>query len=91
MALDTQPAGNVTVTIEDATGTDLTPDPASLTFTKRNWIAPQTVTVTAGQDHDVFDDEAILTHTVVRRAMASITDWASPTSPSPSPTTTVRR
>ena len=33
VALDTEPAGNVTVTIEDATGTDLTPDPASLTFT----------------------------------------------------------
>ena len=64
MALDTEPAGDVTVTIEDATGTDLTLDPASLTFTKQNWIAPQTVTVTAGQDHDVFDDEAILTHTV---------------------------
>ena len=64
VALDTEPEGNVTVTIEDATGTDLTPDPASLTFTKQNWIAPQTVTVTAGQDHDVLDDEAILTHTV---------------------------
>ena len=64
VALDTEPAGNVTVTIEDATGTDLTPDPASLTFTKQNWIAPQTVTVTAGQDHDAVDDEAILTHTV---------------------------
>ena len=64
VALDTEPEGDVTVTIQGAAATDLTPDPASLTFTKRNWIAPQTVTVTAGQDHDVLDDEAILTHTV---------------------------
>ena len=64
MALESEPAGNVTVTVRGAAGTDLTPDPASLTFTKLNWIAPQTVTVTAGQDHDVLDEEDILTHTV---------------------------
>ena len=64
VALESEPAGNVTVTVRGAAGTDLTPDPASLTFTKLNWIAPQTVTVTAGQDHDVLDEEDILTHTV---------------------------
>ena len=64
VALDTEPAGNVTVTIEDATGTDLTLDKTTLTFTKQNWIVPQTVTVTAEQDHDAVDDEAFLTHTV---------------------------
>ena len=50
VALDTEPAGDVTVTIGGTTGTDLSLDPASLTFTEQNWDQPQTVTVTA--DHD---------------------------------------
>ena len=44
MALDTEPAGDVTVTIGGTTGTDLSLDPASLTFTEQNWDQPQTVT-----------------------------------------------
>ena len=38
MALNTQPAGDVTVTINDPTdNTDVTADPAILTFTTDNW------------------------------------------------------
>ena len=45
--LDTQPSGDVTVTINDPSNTDVTADPATLTFTVQNWQTPQTVTVTA--------------------------------------------
>ena len=34
----------MTVTIGGTTGTDLSLDPASLTFTEQNWDVPQTVT-----------------------------------------------
>ena len=65
VALDTEPAGDVTVTIGGTTGTDLSLDPASLTFTEQNWDVPQTVTVTAEHDGDAVDEaEATLTHTV---------------------------
>ena len=64
VVLDTQPAGDVTVTIEGVAGTDLTLDKITLTFTAQDWNTPQTVTVTAGQDHDAVDDTAALTHAV---------------------------
>ena len=64
VALDTEPTGDVTVTIEGITGTDLILDKASLTFTDQNWDALQRVTVTADQDDDAADEaEVTLTHT----------------------------
>ena len=54
--LDTEPTGTVTVTINDPTdNTDVTTDPATLTFTTLNWNNPQTVTVTAAEEEE--DDE----------------------------------
>ena len=38
--------------------------PTRLTFTTGNWDAPQTVTVTSGEDGDAVDDTVTLTHTV---------------------------
>ena len=65
VVLDTEPAGNVTVTIGGVTGTDLTLDKTTLTFTTGNWETAQTVKVTAGQDADAVDEEAVnITHTV---------------------------
>ena len=64
VVLDTQPAGDVTVTIEGVTGTDLSLDKTTLTFSDQGWNIPQTVTVTAGQDRDAADDTAELMHTV---------------------------
>ena len=65
VVLDTQPAGNVTVTINDPTdNTDVTTDPASLTFTTSNWDTAQTVTVRAAQDNDADDETATVTHEV---------------------------
>ena len=63
--LDTEPAGDVTVTIGGTTGTDLSLDKDTLTFTEQNWDQPQTVTVTAGEDGDAADEAQVtLTHTV---------------------------
>ena len=62
VALDTEPTANVTVTVAGHAGTDVTPNPATLTFTASNWDAAQTVTVTAGDDADTADDTVALTH-----------------------------
>ena len=62
VALDTQPSGDVTVTIRGASG-DVTTSPASLTFTPANYATAQTVTVTAAEDEDAATDAAVtLTH-----------------------------
>ena len=61
--LSSQPTGTVTVAIGGTTGTDLTLDTSSLTFTASTWASAQTVTVTAGEDADATDDTATLTHT----------------------------
>ena len=65
VALDTQPSGDVTVTIVDPTdNTDVKAEPPALTFTTTNWNSAQTVTVSADQDADTDDDTATVTHTV---------------------------
>ena len=61
--LNTQPAGDVTVTAtsastELAVDNDGTPQTRTLTFTTANWNVEQTVSVTVGTD-DEADDEAI--------------------------------
>ena len=74
VALDTQPSDDVTVVINDpADNTDVTAAPASLTFTRSNWSAPQTVTVTTAVDHDTETDTATITHTVSGGDYATIT------------------
>ena len=65
VVLDTQPSGDVTVTIVDpADNTDVTAEPDALTFTTTNWNLAQTVTVSTVQDADTDDDTATVTHTV---------------------------
>ena len=74
VALDTQPSDDVTVVINDPTdNTDVTAAPASLTFTRSNWSAPQTVTVTTVTDHDTDTDTATITHTVSGGDYAAVT------------------
>ena len=63
VVLDSQPTAAVTVTVAGHSGTDLTVDPSSLTFTTTNWSTAQTVTVTASDDADTADDTVVLTHT----------------------------
>ena len=62
VVLDTEPTADVTVTVAGHAGTDVTPNPTTLTFTASNWDTAQTVTVTAGDDADTEDDTVALTH-----------------------------
>ncbi len=62
MALTSEPTGEVTVTITGNPG-DVTLSTASLMFTAGNWDTAQTVTVTAGEDSDMTDEDVALTHT----------------------------
>ena len=65
IVLDSQPTADVVVTINDPSGnTDVTADPASLTFSSSDWGSPQTVTVNAAHDTDAADETATVTHTV---------------------------
>ena len=64
VVLDSEPTGNVTVTVGGASG-DVTVDTDTLTFTNTNWDAPQTVTVSADEDDDAVDDPTVtLNHSV---------------------------
>ena len=62
MVLDSAPTANVVVTVGGHSGTDVTPNPATLTFTNQNWETARTVTVTAGNDADTANDTVSLTH-----------------------------
>ena len=65
VVLNNQPVGDVTVTIGGNTGTDVSLDKTTLTFTDQDWNVEQTVTVTAKHDSDDQDeDDVTLTHTV---------------------------
>ena len=65
VALVTQPSGQVTVTVGGMSGTDLSVDESSLTFSASDWSTAQTVEVTAGEDGDTANGET-LTHTAGR-------------------------
>ena len=72
VVLNTEPTGNVTVTVYAPANTDVTASPATLTFTVDGWDRPQEVTVAVTQDNDAEDDTAALTHTV---ASSTDTDY----------------
>ena len=59
--LSERPLSDVTVDISGESGSDLTLDPTSLTFTTSNWDDTQEVKATAGHDDDVEDDKVTLT------------------------------
>ena len=60
--LATQPSATTTVVISGHSGTGVSVDKATLTFTADSWSTPQAVKVTAGPDHDTADDAVTLTH-----------------------------
>ena len=65
VVLESEPAGEVTVTAAVATGTDVAVSPGSLTFTADNWSKPQEVTVRAAEDADALADaEVTVRHAV---------------------------
>ena len=63
VVLDSKPTHNVTITVNDPSNTDVTADPADLTFTPSNWDTAQSVTVTASQDSGHDDEDGTVTHT----------------------------
>ena len=74
VVLDTRPTAAVTVTIVDPTdNTDVTANPASLTFSTSNWSTAKTVTVRAAEDGDAAEDTATVTHTVAGGDYGSVT------------------
>ena len=82
--LNTQPTGNVTVTVSGATGA-VTVDTASasgyqntLTFTNTNWGTNQTVTVAAGDDGNAVNETPTLTHTASGGGYGSLGAGARP-------------
>ena len=62
VVLNSQPTADIAVTVAGHAGTDVTPNPTSLTFTTVNWGTAQTVTVKAGNDADTTNDSVSLTH-----------------------------
>ncbi len=57
-----RPTASVTVTVSGHTGTDLTPNRTTLSFTADDWNVPQTVTLAAAQDEDAADETVTLSH-----------------------------
>ena len=64
MALTSQPTAAVTIAVTAPSGSDVSVDKTTLTFTSSNWGDEQTVTVAAAQDDDALDDTATITHSV---------------------------
>ena len=60
VVLDAAPDEEVTVTPVAPAGTDVSVEPASLTFGETTWNTPQTVVVSAASDADAVSDAAVL-------------------------------
>ena len=63
VVLTSQPAADVTVTVDDHPPGRATVSPTSLTFTADNWNTPQTVTISSTEDSNYLDRWVILRHT----------------------------
>ncbi len=74
VALSERPLSTVTVDIRGESGSDLTLDLASLTFTTDDWNAPQNAIVTAGHDEDAENDEVTLTLTARGGGYSGVSD-----------------
>ena len=73
VVLTTEPTGPVTVTTMVRDDSDVSTDPASLTFTAENWHVAQTVAVSAARDLDAKAETATVAHTVGGADYASVT------------------
>ena len=63
VVLGTLPTADVTIA-PYSDNTDVTAEPAQLTFTHGDWQTERTVTVSAAQDDDAEDDTATVSHTI---------------------------
>ena len=64
VALNTQPAANVTITPGSSDSGAVSVEPVSLTFTPSNWDTPRTVSVTAVEDDDTNNETVTVSHSV---------------------------
>lgn len=71
--LRAEPSANVTLTPDGLSGTDVTIQPTTLTFTVSNWRDEQTFTLTAAEDDDSVDDPVTITHTTSGGGYGSVT------------------
>ena len=87
VALDSEPAGDVTITaMTSGDSGAVSISPPSLTFTTTNWDTAQTVTVTGVQDADAIDETVTISHSVsgygdlttAAAVMVSVTDDEAP-------------
>ena len=72
VVLNSRPTASVTVTVGGYTGSDVTPNPASLTWAPDVWNLMLTVTVTAEGDMNTVDETVSLTHS----ATSTDTDYS---------------
>ena len=72
VVLNSRPTASVTVTVGGYTGSDVTPNPASLTWAPSVWNISLTVTVTAEGDTNTVDETVTLTHS----ATSTDTDYS---------------
>ncbi len=72
VALATEPAADVTVTVASTNG-EVTTARNTLTFTASNWNVAQSVVVSAAQDADAADDRARLDHRASGGGYGSVT------------------
>ena len=73
VSLAAQPSGTVTIGLTGHTGTQITLDRTSLTFTTTNWNTPQTVTLTAAEDDNDEVDRVDLRFTASGGGYGGIT------------------
>ena len=62
VVLDGQPNVPITITVSPDTGSDVSADPATLTFTTSNWDTQQTVRITAAHDADSQNETVQISH-----------------------------
>ena len=73
VVLDTQPTGDVTITVSHSGDDDLSASATDLTFTTDNWSTAQTVTVSAEQDDDSDAGKAIFAHAAIGSGYDDVT------------------
>ena len=64
VVLTSEPTADVTIESRAPSGSDLTVNPSSLTFTSGNWESPQAVAVSAAHDDGFSNDTGTITHRV---------------------------
>ena len=62
MVLDAQPNAPITITASPPSGSNVSVNPATVTFTTSNWNTPQTIRVTAADDADSQDETIQISH-----------------------------